>query len=554
MLKKCLLMFLLIEIFLFLFEIPVYADQMSEDINIVDELQDLIDMLPDVVAVDNMVETIELLTAIDQERLRLTDDELRQIDFSKYASAVSVINILQGQPGVEVPMTVMQIFLKISEGTYITLEVEPTDRVEDVKAKIFDRTGVTVENQILTFAGKLLANGNTLQDYSVQKDSTICFYTIDEVLTEIPKFVVFIAPQIEVALPGDALPEQIDFAENMANSWREDASCWADFSEVMEAAEQIGEDKLLEALENLHISLDDAAVYVCPYLDIKILNVKLSETGSDESPEITLDVLIKYDLIVSKEAVGEFVTSGEHMNAAVLNDEAMIFEGKPETGVEILLPLPQIFNDLKDSIFIEDTQDSEKVFYYSVSVNGEDIDTFMKLNGLGQFTLIADPRTVVVDYHVSEGAVAQDVYDVTAINTAEVPKAIKEGYRFIGWNYVGVTEETYTGEIVGEDLFDALYEAFNLNSNQPVVATPVFIRDAGISDGGDDSSEDDIAEEAKNTEADSEEVFAEAAEVEAVRESVGRSVPPATGDAADVAVYVMMMVVAMVMPFTIKKV
>ena len=371
---------------------------------------------------------------------------------------------------------------------------------------------------------------------------------------DVPVFVTFAAPQIEVALPGDALPEQIDFAENMANSWREDASCWADFSEVMEAAEQIGEYKLLEALENLHISLDDAAVYVCPYLDIKILNVKLSETGSDESPEITLDVVIKYDLIVSKEAVGEFVTSGEHMNAVVLNDEAMIFEGKPETGVEIFLPLPQIFNDLKDSIFIEDTQDSEKVFYYSVSVNGEDIDTFMKLNGLGQFTLIADPRRVVVDYHVSEGAVAQDVYDVTAINTAEVPKAVKEGYRFIGWNYARVTEEPYTGEIVGEDLFDALYEAYNLNSNHPVVATPVFVRDAGVSDGGYDSSEDDIAEEVKNTEADSEEVFAEAAEAEAAGESVGRSVPPATGDAADVAVYVMMMVVAMVMPFTIKKV
>lgn len=371
---------------------------------------------------------------------------------------------------------------------------------------------------------------------------------------DVPVFVTFTALQIEVALPGDALPEQIDFAENMANSWREDVSFWADFSEVMEAAEQIGEEKLLEALERLHISLDDAAVYVCPYLDIKILNVKLSETGSDESPEITLDVLIKYDLIVSKEAVGEFVTSGEHMNAAVLNDEAMIFEVKPETGVEIVLPLPQIFNDLKDSIFIEDTQDSEKVFYYSVSVNGEDIDTFMKLNGLGQFTLIADPRRVVVDYYVSEGAVAQDVYDVTAINTAEVPKAVKEDYRFIGWNYVGVTEEPYTGEIVGEDLFAALYEAFNLNSNQPVVATPVFIRDAGISDGGDDSSEDDIAEEAKNTEADSEEVFAEAAEAEAAGESVGRSVPPATGDSADVAVYVMMMAVAVVVPVTMKKV
>ena len=71
------------------------------------------------------------------------------------------------------PSYSMQIFVKTLSGKHITLDVEPTDRIEDVKEKISDKEGIDVKQICLSFAGKELKDGNTLQDYSIQKDSTI---------------------------------------------------------------------------------------------------------------------------------------------------------------------------------------------------------------------------------------------------------------------------------------------------------------------------------------------------------------------------------------------
>ena len=75
-----------------------------------------------------------------------------------------------------VPVFAMQIFIEIKVATgneMITLEVEPTDRIEDIKVKIYDKKGILPADQKLIFADMQLEDGNTLQDYSIQKDSTL---------------------------------------------------------------------------------------------------------------------------------------------------------------------------------------------------------------------------------------------------------------------------------------------------------------------------------------------------------------------------------------------
>lgn len=68
----------------------------------------------------------------------------------------------------------MNVYVETHLGTKITLDVEPSDGVDNLKAKIFDELNIQPECQKLTFNGIVLSNDNaTLSDYNIQRYSVI---------------------------------------------------------------------------------------------------------------------------------------------------------------------------------------------------------------------------------------------------------------------------------------------------------------------------------------------------------------------------------------------
>ena len=75
----------------------------------------------------------------------------------------------------------MQVFVKMVTGKTLTLDVQPTDEIIDIKLKIQHQEGIPPNHQLLIFAGetrvavpkKCTEHGLTLSDYNICKEAEL---------------------------------------------------------------------------------------------------------------------------------------------------------------------------------------------------------------------------------------------------------------------------------------------------------------------------------------------------------------------------------------------